>query len=77
MTLPGLEHVAAKTAAPHIFQHLHSQVDLTLHLGIRVHGAQVNPAVNSWRAQALAVVKHLPCPERVCVMVFGCEFMFV
>lgn len=66
MTIPGFEHMAAKTAAPPIFQHLHSQVDLTLHLRIRVHRAQVNPAVNSWRAQALACVKRLPS-TRSCV----------
>lgn len=61
MTIPGLEHMAAKAAALCILLHLHGQVDLTLHLRIRVHAAQVNPAVDSWRAQALTFIKHLPC----------------
>lgn len=56
MTIPGLEHVTAKTTAPHILQHLHGQADLTLHLCIRVHMAQVDPAINSWRAQALTFI---------------------
>ena len=52
-TVPGLKHVTSKTTAPRVLQHLHIQADLTLHLCVRVHTAQVDPAVNSWRAQAL------------------------
>ena len=67
MTIPSLEHVTAKTTAPHILQHLHGQADLTLHLCIWVHAAQVDPAVNSWRAQAPTFIKHLP-PSRHCII---------
>lgn len=56
MCIPGLEHMAVKTAAPCILHHPHSQADLTLYLCIRVHTAQVDPAINSWRAQALTLL---------------------
>lgn len=59
MTIPGLEHVTAKTTAPRVLQHLHIQADLTLHLCIWVDTAQVDPAINSWRAQVLTSIKHL------------------
>lgn len=36
-----------KTTAPHVLQCLHSQADLTLHLRVWVHTAQVDPAVDS------------------------------
>ena len=67
MTIPSLEHVTVKTTAPHVLQRLHGQADLTLHLRVWVHTAQVDPAVDSWRAQAPAFIKHLP-PSRHCVI---------
>ena len=65
--IPSLEHVTVKTTAPHVLQRPHGQADLTLHLRIRVHTAQVDPAVDSWRAQAPAFIKHLP-PSRHCII---------
>jgi hypothetical protein len=44
--------MAAKGSAPCILQHLHRQADLALHLGIRVHAAQVDPAVDAWWTDA-------------------------
>ena len=67
MTIPSLEHVTVKTTAPHVLQRLHGQADLTLHLRVRVHAAQVDPAVDSWRAQAPAFIKHLS-PSRHCII---------
>ena len=60
MTIPGLEHVTAKTTATRILQHLYIQADLALNLGIWVHTAQVDPAINSCRAQVLTFSKYLP-----------------